>query len=265
MRRFLHIMFWLVITSGVMVLLGFVLSEQKKSLCRGLEIHLADANRPGFVMASDIEKIIRDLYDPLEGQLLDSINISLIYVRLNSNPYLKNVHVYKSLSGKIKVEAERNEALIRVVPEVGESFYLSKEGVAMPLHNSFLPHLRIASGIFHEKPVYKTKNYGIASDQDPLKPAGEISSVYRIAVALERFPVLNKHIEQIYFNARGEFELVPVSGDHLILLGTCDSLHHKLENLLAFYQAGRKELKPEAYKIIDLRFMNQVICKKSIQ
>jgi len=56
--------------------------------------------------------------------------------------------------------------------------------------------------------------------------------------------------------------MVPSSGDHIILLGDVENLNHKLENLNAFYQAGISKLEEGEYKIFDLRFKDQVVCKK---
>ncbi len=58
--------------------------------------------------------------------------------------------------------------------------------------------------------------------------------------------------------------MVPSSGDHIILLGDVENLNHKLENLNAFYQAGISKLEEGGeYKIFDLRFKDQVVCKKN--
>lgn len=264
MIRILQITFWLTIFAGIMVILGFAVAEQKNVTCTGALIIIEDGENPGFIDEQDIRKIISNLYSPLDGRCLDSINTGAIVDALNSNHYLKHVRVYKSLNGQITVELSRTKSLVRVVNQQGHAFYLGTEGEVMPLSGKFIPKTMVATGYIPDlpNPAEKEKFNSLSPSKNP---NSILLQIHFLAEKLNTHPVLKNSIEQIYVNQQGEIELVPASGDHIIALGNVDNLDHKLENLLAFYQTGLPKLTEGEYKLIDLKYKDQVVCKKAIQ
>ena len=69
-------------------------------------------------------------------------------------------------------------------------------------------------------------------------------------------------ITQIYVNAANELELVPRVGNHIILLGGLDDYENKMNKLEAMYSKGFEITDWNAYSLINLKFKDQVICKK---
>lgn len=264
MKKILQIAFWMIIFAGIMVIFGFAVAEQKKVTCTGLEIKLNGAEKPGFIDTQDIRRIILQLYNPIEGRILDSINTELIARELNRNPYLKDVSIIKTLSGLIKLELSRTEAMVRVVNTRGDAFYLSTEGYVMPISLKYIPKTLIVTGFITEIPdPYAKIKYNLTDGNAHDKSV--LPKIHLVAGKLANHLVFNRSIEQVYVTNRGEFEMIPASGNHIILLGDADNLDHKLENLLAFYQAGMPKLKEEDYKIVDLKYKDQVVCKKTMQ
>jgi len=67
---------------------------------------------------------------------------------------------------------------------------------------------------------------------------------------------------QIYIENKNHYLLIPVVGNHVIILGAPEHPESRLERLKIFYQKGMDEEAWESYRSIDLRYKNQVICKK---
>lgn len=264
MKKILQIAFWMIVFAGIMVIFGFAVAEQKKVTCTGLEITLNGAEKPGFIDQQDIRRTILQLYNPIEGRILDSINTALIVRELNRNPYLKDISVVKTLGGLIKLELSRTEALVRVVNTRGDAFYLSTEGYVLPLSQKHIPKTLIVTGYITDVPdPYAKLKYNLTDGNAPEKSV--LPKIHLIAAKLASHLVLSRSIEQVYVTNRGEFEMIPAAGNHIILLGDANNLDHKLENLMAFYQAGMPKLKEEDYKIVDLKYKDQVVCKKTMQ
>lgn len=59
-----------------------------------------------------------------------------------------------------------------------------------------------------------------------------------------------------------EVELVPRSGRHTILFGRIEQVERKFEKLLRFYRSGLQNIGWDAYRTIDVRYNDQVVCKK---
>lgn len=58
-----------------------------------------------------------------------------------------------------------------------------------------------------------------------------------------------------------EVDLIPRTGRHLIRFGRLERMPEKLDKLLRFYRKGLMQLGWERYRIIDIRYTDQVICR----
>lgn len=257
MKKIFQITIWLIIFSGIIVLLSFAAVDHKQATCTAVKIHFTDQENKSFIHEADILKMIDQEFDSLTGCLLDSINTSAIAGILKANPYIREAAVFESVSGKIQVEVEREVPLVRIIGKDHDNFYLAQSGRVLPQSKNFTPHTMVATGKIDY--TYKSVRDQIfdhtLADQHPL------ASIYCLANALAGHQYLNASIEQIYLNNNGELELVPADGDHIIVLGDASDLSTKFNNLMAFYSAGKPGVN-EGYHLVNLKFTNQVVCKK---
>jgi len=59
-----------------------------------------------------------------------------------------------------------------------------------------------------------------------------------------------------------EVELVPRSGRHTIVFGRIEQVERKFDKLLCFYRSGLMNIGWGEYRTIDIRYNDQVVCKK---
>ncbi|MEG1672928.1 MAG: hypothetical protein RRZ83_06110 [Alistipes sp.] len=59
-----------------------------------------------------------------------------------------------------------------------------------------------------------------------------------------------------------EVELIPRSGNHTVLFGRIENVEQKFDKLLRFYRSGLNNLGWDRYRTIDVRYADQVVCKK---
>lgn len=59
-----------------------------------------------------------------------------------------------------------------------------------------------------------------------------------------------------------EIELVPRTGSHTVIFGSPDDAEEKFAKLLTFYRRGLRNIGWEAYRTIDVRYKEQVVCTK---
>ncbi|MBS4765391.1 hypothetical protein KG007_04105 [Alistipes sp. kh20] len=59
-----------------------------------------------------------------------------------------------------------------------------------------------------------------------------------------------------------EVELTPRSGRYTILFGRLDDVERKFDKLLRFYRSGLSSIGWSEYRTIDIRYNDQVVCKK---
>lgn len=72
----------------------------------------------------------------------------------------------------------------------------------------------------------------------------------------------SNQIQQIYVADNGEVELVPRVGEHTVLLGAPTRVEEKLARLKEFYTEGLNKVGWNKYSALNLKYDNQVICKK---
>ena len=74
--------------------------------------------------------------------------------------------------------------------------------------------------------------------------------------------MLKAQINQIYVNSKGEYDLIPELGDHVVQFGTIENAQNKLCNLGAFYRKTLTSNDWDNYKIINLTYKDQIVCTK---
>ena len=71
-----------------------------------------------------------------------------------------------------------------------------------------------------------------------------------------------QNITQIYVKTNGDIELIPRVGTHTILLGTAENCEKKLNNVRKFYDKVLSRKGWNFYKVINVKFDNQVVGEK---
>ena len=261
MKKLFKILFWVVVLSGISVIFGFALIEQRNIKCNDLTVKITDGDQHGFIDAEDIERMIIGHFDTIRGKTIDSLDIESMEQMLRGNAYVKNVKVYTTLTGRLNVEVEREKPLVRIVNRYGESFYVSTTGRIMPLSTRYVPHVIIASGDINQR-FADLKNGNICDTAMQKKTENRVKMLYLLANAVDKNVFMNQHITQIFVNRKGEIELIPDAGNYSILLGDVTDVERKFENFQVFYLKGMPKAEPEKIKIINLKYKDMVVCKK---
>jgi cell division protein FtsQ len=89
-----------------------------------------------------------------------------------------------------------------------------------------------------------------------------IDQVYALSSFIEKDSFWSSNIEQIYVNESQELELVPRIGSHIILMGDTTNMKDKFDRLMVFYKEGLSKTGWNNYKVINVKFRNQVVCSK---
>jgi cell division protein FtsQ len=195
-----------------------------------------------FMKAESIERQITTLIGPLSKHTVGDVSTDVIERVLSKNPFIRDVEVYVSGNGELTAQIVQRVPIVRVMSPAGKSFYLDTQGKRMPASTEYTPHVHLITG-----------SVGEASAED-LLPLVEY---------IRNDVFLNAFVGQIHCDAGDDVILVPTVGHARILFGEPDRIAEKFENLKAFYTEVIAEIGWEHYRSIDLRFRNQIICKKN--
>lgn len=242
---------WLICLAGMVVLMSFINKKKEEVKCTKVEILIPGADN--FIEREEIDAILKKDQGQLLGRNLQGINIHEIEKSLKANPYIAFAKVYLDMDGVMRVEIKQRQPVLRILNAGGQDFYIDSEGLKMPMSANFTANVLVATGNILE---------GFGGKIDTLfTPLA--TDLYQTALFLKKDTLWDAQIEQLYVNDKNDIELVPRVGNQRIILGNANSLETKMTNLLAFYKQAMPMVGWNAYKSINLKYINQIVCEKN--
>ena len=232
---------WVLVLIGLIVIMGFVESKQNNTICEKVSINIDQSVGCFFVEKNGVLKMIKKEGIEIVGKPISAIDFQLLERVAHSHPFVKEVEVYSTLSGEVRVEITQKKPSIRIMSDVLGDFYLDQFGERLPLSKNYTDRVLLASGNIHSK---------------------HLKDLFLLATFVNKNKFWNAQLQQIYVAWPHEIQLVPRVGRHKILLGDFLNVEEKLNKLMNFYQYGLNNKGWDLYSTIDLRYKNQVVCKK---
>jgi cell division protein FtsQ len=242
---------WVTSIGGIIALMSFIEYKKAGVVCTDVKIYI-----PGnqyFIDKDEVDNILQVKNNALIGHKLEDINIHALENKLRANPFIEFAKVYMEMDGVIHVEISQRQPILRVVNKFDQDFYVDQHGLKMPLSQNFTAKVLVATGEIDE--LFGNRVDSLHNDIT--------KSLFRTADFIRKDSLWSAQIVQIYVNTNHELELIPRVGNHRILLGNADSLATKFGNLLVFYKQALPMVGQDAYKIINIKYANQVVGIKS--
>ena len=242
---------WAVSLGGLVVLMSFIEFKKSGVFCKAVKIYI-----PGnqyFIDKEEVDNIINVHKHQLVGRNMESINLHDLEKRLKANPFIESAKVYADMDGVIKVEISQREPVMRVMNQAGQDFYIDQHGLKIPMSSNFTAKVLVANGYIDEA-------FGNKLDTLHTEIAAEL---YKTAQFINKDSLWSAQITQLYVTEDHEIELIPRIGTNRILLGNADSLENKFHNLLVFYKQALPQVGWDRYKLINIKFANQVVGVKN--
>jgi cell division protein FtsQ len=182
---------------------------------------------------------------------------------LLTNPYIESAEVYQTLKGNLSIEIKQREPIVKIYTQTGLEYYIDKLGKIIPIKNMETTDVVIASGNIDVNGEVLNKKQLDTVDIDSKKGFEKtLSKIFYIAGKLSNDTILNYQIDQIYVPAKGDYELIPKIGNYIIKVGEPVDIGDQFIKLDYLYREGFSRSGWDNYKIVDLRYRNQVVCTK---
>jgi cell division protein FtsQ len=189
-----------------------------------------------------------------EGQSIGELNLNTLEKYLETIRWVKQVELFLDNAQVLQVKIEQRIPIARIFTASGNSFYIDKEGLQLPLKQ--LTVLRL--------PVFTN----FPTDQQKLSKPDSLllNDILHFTKAVQNDSFFMAQTAQVNIAVNGDFELVPSVGDHLVLIGSVENIEDKLNRLYTFYKKVWVQSGLNAYQVIDCRFDNQIVAlKKGMQ
>ncbi|PAW93514.1 cell division protein FtsQ [Mucilaginibacter sp. MD40] len=242
---------WLICLSGLVVLMGFIEKKKAELVCKKVKVFI-----PGnqyFIDKAEVDNILGISSHNLVGRRLENIDIHALENKLKHNPFVEYARVYEEMDGTLQVEVVQRQPMLRIMNRFDQDFYVDEHGMKMPMSQNFTARVLAANGFIDELFANKVDSLHTALARD----------IYKTADFIRKDSLWEAQIAQIYVNADHEIELIPRVGNQRILLGNADSLQVKFNNLKVFYKQALPTVGWDAYKIINIKYFNQVVGVKN--
>lgn len=232
-------------------LIFYMLNESAadpESKCIGMELVMVNGEETPFINKKDVEDILNKNHLTPTGLMMKDINGKTLETFISRNPFVKEVHCFKSSTGKIIVKITQRTPVIYILPEGKKGYFIDETGSVVP-NVRYVSNIIVATGIIDEKYA-----------KNELLP---------FALFIQSKEFWNNQIEQIHISLNKKrqrvVELVPRVGDHIIYLGKINDYEKKLHRLKVFYDKATGTIGWGKYEKINLEFENQLICTKHKQ
>lgn len=260
MKRILNSSVWVLFALGTLALLSFTQRKKSNTVCTEVVVKVDVLSGNHFVTPKRVEEILMNLGFKKGVDKFSQINTEKLERKLLGISSVESVEVYKNLNGELKIEIEQRMPIARVFNRNGYSVYIDDKGRTMQTSEHYTARVMGVNGFVKLK---TGESYSEVVLNDSLRASTMLDEVFEMAKAISEDEFLKALIEQIYIERNEEMILIPKVGNQEIIFGKAEDIKDKFEKLKLFYTKGINPNNLNLYKTINLKFDNQIVCKKN--
>ncbi len=250
---------WFLLIAGVITSFSFSRILQKQVSIADTNISFTDKRE--FITKENINNLLRNK-NFLYPNKIDSVSLLSIEEAIKKNPFCKKAEVHKTLDGKINITIWQREPLLRIFDKNNQSYYLDVDGKKLPISNTYTERLLIANNLPNTEVNHNTSLITNLKGSKKEARKNVFLELYTLGKYIKSDNFWNAQITQIYVNDKNEFELYTLAGNQKIIFGNLKNMQNKFQKLFSLYKDGFSKTGWDKYKTIDVRFDNQIVCKK---
>jgi cell division protein FtsQ len=260
MKRLLNISVWSLFILGTLALLSFTHRMKNKSICQKWEIKVDSFSGNYFVTPERIENILSNVGLKKGQDKFDDIDTKKLENKLMSLSSVENVEVFKNMNGTLEVNVKQRQPIARVFNRNGYSVYVDENGKTMQVSEYYTARVMVVNGFVNIKSGEEMK---LIQGNDSLMELTLLDEIFELTTYIRNDEFLKAQIEQIYVEKNQEIVLIPKVGNQEIIFGKAENIKTKFDKLILFYKEGINPNNLNLYKTINLKFDNQIVCKKN--
>ena len=238
-KRFVKYLLFLLLIMGLGFLYSFSSAKNQQKKVSKILVQFEEGDN-NFLTYSMVNKLLIQNKKTVQNQAKSVINLYCLEKNVLKNPYVENAAVFLTVDGRLKTIIKQRTPVARIILK-NDSYYIDKQGVKVPLSDSYSARVLLISGIKNEE---------------------DIEEVLSLVSLILEDNFLQKEIVGIAKLDVDEYQLAVRSGNYKIDLGKLSKVDIKFKKLKAFYNKTFEDKTIKNYKIINLKYHNQVVCTK---
>lgn len=246
----------------IVIVVGANIFVQNQNI-NSVEISIKYGKSDTIINQKEISANLFSNYGDFLKKQRKNVSEEQIEAYLLSNPYIEQAEVYQTLKGNLVIKLKQREPIVRIYTLKGLQYYIDKIGKIIPITGMESTDVVVANGNIDVNAELLSKKQLDTIDIDAKKGLEKtLSKIYYLAQQLSNDTILNYQIDQIYIPVKGNYELIPKIGNYIIRIGDTQDVKEELIKLDYLYKEGFSRCGWDNYKVVDLRFRNQVVCTK---
>jgi cell division protein FtsQ len=230
--------------------------ERRARTCQsGIQVTMLDSAQRHFVAREDIEKWLDQDYHAYVGLPLDSVDLDRIEKLVLSRSSIKSCEAWLTDDGILHMEISQREPVVRF-DDGHNGYYADATGYIFPLQSRGSAQVPVVEGRIPLKVERGFK--GMPEDPKQLAWLQQVIGLLNYIHG----SVWENNIKQITVNAGGDLVLIPWEGSEHFIFGEPVRIKEKLLLMRSYYEAVAPSREPGYYKTVDVRYRNQLVCRK---
>jgi cell division protein FtsQ len=228
------------------VLLGLVaflygFSYQKNNVKKVKDILIEFEEGKNMFMSHEIvNKLLIQNNLTVKNQPKSVIDLHQLELNVLSHSMVEDATIFLTVDGLLKAKIKQRTPIARVLSSA-KSYYIDKQGKAMPLSENYTARVLLV--------------YGDIMDEN-------IEDIHGLVTTILKDEFLKKQIISVTKILNNEYVLKTRVGSQKIILGRLVNLEEKFKNLKSFFNKTMVDKTIEKYSTINLKYNKQVVCTK---
>ena len=263
MKLWMKISLWILLFTGVMVVLYFGNKNEMSGVVKAPQIKMKVNGPDTFLTNQELMLRLRNEGLLFEGQDHEKLNINKIESFVLKMPEVRRAQVYKRINNEWNIDIELIKPIARIFNNSGETYYLDADGKKMKRSDIHTARVLVFTGNIADK--FNSETAISIINNDSLKSIRDLDDIFYISNYVCNDPLLQSLIGQVYLNEKKEFIMIPVLGDQKIVFGkahSADKVREKFQRLKVFYKEAIPYEGWSKYSEISLKYEGQIVCKR---
>ncbi|MBI2283755.1 MAG: hypothetical protein HYU71_08615 [Bacteroidetes bacterium] len=237
---------WILAGIGTMVLLGAAMQQKNQRTCTDIAIEITGVEQHMFIDEKDVLEMLHSV-GRITGSRIGSLDLRQMESLVEKDPWVKNAEMFLDNNQSLQVKIEERQPVARVFTLGGNSFYLDSNALRLPLSEKLSARVPVFTGFPSDRSLLAKPDSMLLND---------IVSIGKYILA-DSFWMAQ--VAQVDITPGTGFELVPVLGDHTVMLGNVEDLDRKFRKLSTFYHKAWLQNGINTYEKLDIQYDNQVV------
>lgn len=250
-RKILQVFLTIVVSTGCIIAIVSASKIEDSKTLAGVEVHFKNDKKYHFIEENEIMDLtINNRNVDIMHTPISRLDIHSMEQVIMADPWVAHAQVYIDNNRTLQMYVTQRIPVARIFQRDTRSYYIDGMFSIMPLSRNYIYYTTVVTNA----PDLSNDSTGLLLRQQ----------IVKIVNTIQADSFWNAQISEVIVDSGRAFELIPVLGNHKILLGDASNLENKLNNLFLFYKNVLNRIGWDKYETLDVRFKDQVVAAPSL-